>query len=133
MRTRWLFAALALAMMFGSSASAQTGGRRPSGYTPYQPSKPLVSPYFDLFRQDNAPLPNYQFFFRRNQNLRSTLDRKDQQLQQLQSGQEQLRAGQREIQSNLRQLRGAPATGVGATFGTHGGYYQNHGGYFQLR
>lgn len=72
---------LALVAATGFVASGEAYGQRPSRYTP---SRPTVSPYFNLFRTNTGGLPNYQMFYQRDEQLRSTLRRQQRQLGTLQ-------------------------------------------------
>jgi hypothetical protein len=59
-----LFAALAGLLCLAAEASAQA----PRGISPYggryTPSRPTLSPYLNLFRNQRGPIPNYHLYVR---------------------------------------------------------------------
>jgi hypothetical protein len=120
-----------LVMLAGTGVShAQYQQRR------YEPSRPTVSPYLNLFRFNDSVIPNYQSLVRPEQQAL----RFKQQQQQL-NRQQQRELGK--IQSNIRVLQQPPVntqlvapTGKGSwfnvqggsTFGDTSGYYSRAGG-----
>jgi hypothetical protein len=63
----------------------------------YQPSRPTVSPYLNLFRENNGVIPNYQSLVRPmlqqqaiNQYQGQLLQQQNRRISQLQTGQSQL-------------------------------------------
>jgi hypothetical protein len=99
-------------------ASAQTNQRPPRQSSRYTPSKPTVSPYMNLFRNDTDNVPNYQTLVRPqiqqqavNQQVARNLDRQQVAVQSLQ--QEVLHQRQPSIRS----------TGTGATTNNYSHYF----------
>jgi hypothetical protein len=102
----------------------------------YQPSRPTVSPYLNLFRFNNSVIPNYQSLVRPEQ---EALRFRQEQLKFDRQQQQQLS----QVQQNVRVLQQAPVaaplvapTGKGswfnvpggAQFGDTKGYFSNAGG-----
>ena len=82
----------ALALAAASSSHAQYQQRR------YEPSRPTVSPYLNLFRFNNSVIPNYQSLVRPEQQAQRFRQ------QQLQLDRQQQQELQR-LQSNVRVLQ----------------------------
>jgi len=86
---------------------------------PYQPARPLMSPYLNLYRVDSGPLDNYNTFVRPEMALRATL-----QQQQLASRRQS--AGVRALGDEMRwsgQTGMIRPTGAGASFMNLSHYY----------
>jgi hypothetical protein len=104
-----------LTLCSAGAAHAQYQSRR------FEPSRPTVSPYLNLFRFNNSVIPNYQ-----------SLVRPEQQAQRFKQQQQQLDRQQqealRQLQSNVRVLQEPPVksdlvapTGKGSWFNVQGG------------
>jgi hypothetical protein len=97
----------------------------------YEPSRPTVSPYLNLFRFNNSVVPNYQSLVRPEQEAL-----RFQQRQQIYDRQQTQQMNQ--LRSNVTQLQQAPVareliapTGHGAWFQREGGAsFQNTSGYY---
>jgi len=83
----------------------------------YRPSSPTLSPYLYLTRPNNSPFPNYQSFVQPLQAQRQTNNQQQNQIIQLQQGQQQLQEDQ------FKPAAVAP-TGVGSTFNSLSHFYQ---------
>lgn len=112
-------AVLGVLLVLGSEAVAQRPQR-------YQPARPTVSPYMNLFRNNNSPVPNYYSFVRP-------------QLNQIQVNQEQQALLMRQnseiqgLQKNLLQTRtDGPVSGSPSWFQTPGSRstFMNTSGYY---
>jgi len=113
MKYRTIFAALLLGTL-----AVPVLGQQP--FIPYQ-SRPAISPWFEMFRKDAGPLPNYLQYVRPRQQLQGAL--------------QQQRVNQSELQSHIRGLTGQleslqsagvqVPTGTGSTFMNHSHYYPN--------
>lgn len=93
-------------------------GQQP--FIPYQ-SRPAISPWFEMFRQDADPLPNYLQDVRPRQQLLEAM-------QQQRVNQSQLQSRVRGLSGQLESLQSAGAqvpTGTGSTFMNHSHYYPN--------
>ena len=117
---RNLLVAVVAVMFFAAPALAQTSHRPPRQSSRYTPSKPTVSPYMNLFRNDNNNnnIPNYQTLVRPqlqqqavNQQVARSLDRQRTAVQSLQ--QDALHQRQPAIRS----------TGTGATTNNYSHYF----------
>lgn len=114
-----------LATSASNSAFGQYQQRR------YQPSRPTVSPYLNLFRFNNSVIPNYQSLVRPEQ---EALRFRQEQLRLDRTQQKELT----QLQQNVRVLQQAPVTtklvaptGKGSWFNVPGGsQFGDTGGYF---
>lgn len=114
-----------LVLALAPTAEAQYRQRR------YQPSRPTVSPYLNLFRINNNVIPNYQSLVRPEQ---EALRFRQEQLQLDQQRQRELS----QLQSNVNRLEQAPLTtplvaptGKGSWFNVQGGsQFGDTRGYF---
>lgn len=102
--------AAAVGLLLCSDAQAQQGNQRPYAGR-YQPSRPTISPYMNLFRRDRGPLPNYNLYVRP--------------LLQQQSINAQTGAAVQQLQSEIRQTQTTPSgpTGVGSSYRNFSHYY----------
>ncbi len=117
-----IWAALGVLLVLGDEAFAQRG-QRPQRF---QPSRPTVSPYLNLFRNNNSPVPNYYTFVRPELN-QMQVNQQQQQLLLRQSAEIQ------GLQQNLLQAQTAgPVSGTSSWFQTPGSRstFMNTGGYF---
>lgn len=97
----------------------------------YEPSRPTVSPYLNLFRFNNSVIPNYQSLVRPEQDARRFKQR-----QQIYDRQQTQQVNQ--LRSTVTQLQQPPVarelvapTGHGAWFQREGGAsFQNTSGYY---
>jgi hypothetical protein len=109
-------------VLFGGVApqhcNAQGGVPRPPRPTRFQPSRPTVSPYLNLFRRDTGPIPNYHLYVRPIQRQQAINER--QMLLNEQQG-----MAMQQMQENLMQVqRSATApTGIGAGFRNFSHFY----------
>ncbi len=126
-RSSWRIAlpAAVLVQLLASSSSGQYQQQR------YEPSRPTVSPYLNLFRFNDSVIPNYQSLVRPEQQAQRF---KQQQIQLDRRQQQELQ----QIQANVRVLQQprvntelvAP-TGKGSWFNVQGGsQFGNTSGYF---
>lgn len=106
-----LLASIAVLVCLSPVASAQG----PRGAR-YQPARPTVSPYLDLFRLNTSPLPNYYTYVRPFQEQQAFNQQTTAALQQVRQGFQQSQALRQEDQTF------AP-TGTGATFRNFLHYY----------
>ena len=97
-------------------ASAQ--GRRP--YSPYQPARPTISPWFNLYRQDGGVLDNYHTFVRPEIQLRNTLRQQEYNI----SRQGMDIQAMRQNMSGVTRTLGMRPTGAGSRFMDYSHYYQ---------
>lgn len=88
---RQLFLALVVVSYFAMPGFAQNSQKQPRQSSRYTPSKPTVSPYMNLFRNDSDNVPNYQTLVRPqiqqqalNQQVTKSLDRQQTAVQSLQ-------------------------------------------------
>ncbi len=104
--------AAAVGLLLSGEASAQSpqGIQRPYAGR-YQPSRPTVSPYLNLFRRDSGPLPNYHLYVRP--------------ILQQQSINAQTGAAVQQIESTIRQTQTTPSgpTGIGSGYRNFSHYY----------
>jgi hypothetical protein len=112
---------LTMALLAGSCLLADAGVGYGQYQRRYEPSRPTVSPYLNLFRFNNSIIPNYQSLVRPEQeSLRF------QQRQQLYNRQQSLDVNQ--LRSNLNTLQQpAVATELVAPTG-HGAWFNRQGG-----
>jgi hypothetical protein len=115
-RHRVLTFTLAVAGLLGivtTDAAAQSprGIQRAGTSGRYQPSRPTVSPYINLFRNDRGPLPNYHLYVRPVLQQQSINAQQGQAVQQLEQG--------------LRQTQATPLgpTGIGGGYRNFSHYY----------
>jgi multidrug efflux pump subunit AcrA (membrane-fusion protein) len=119
-----------LSLAAASNSHAQYQQRR------FEPSRPTVSPYLNLFRFNNSVIPNYQSLVRPEQQAQRFRQ------QQLQLDRQQQQELQR-LQSNVRVLQQPRVTSElvaptgkgswfnvpgGSTFGDTSGYFSRVGG-----
>jgi hypothetical protein len=110
-------AVVALAMLAAANSQAQTPR--------YQPARPTVSPYLNLFRNNTGPLPNYYSL------VRPQLQQQDFNQRQLTAQQQQNAAiGALEVQA--RQMGTTTQTGKGSGYMQfkRQGFMTNGGGRF---
>lgn len=106
-----LFAVMAGLAFLAGEAAAQS----PRGIAPYsgryQPSRPTVSPYINLFRDQRGPIPNYHLYVRP--------------ILQQESINAQYGAAVQQLEQGLRQTQTTPLgpTGIGAGFRNFSHYY----------
>jgi hypothetical protein len=107
----------ALALTCGQCQAQGPAGRR-SAPTRFQPSRPTVSPYMNLFRRDRGPIPNYHLYVRPLQQQRAFNEQ-----QQIAIERQGVAVGQ--LQQNLMQVQRAATapTGIGASFRNFSHYY----------
>lgn len=104
------------ALLTALPASAQ--GRRP--YSPYQPARPTISPWFNLYRQDGGALDNYHTFVRPEIQLRTTLR---QQAYDINRQGRDIQA-MRQNMSGVKRAMGIRPTGSGSMFMNYSHYYK---------
>jgi len=100
------------------SAYAQGGGR--SRPYPYMPARPVMSPYFGLFRRDGGPLGPYHTYVLPQARLRDTLATQAQGIYRAGAGIQYLSG---EVARLDRASAGNPVTGTGSVFMNHSHYY----------
>ncbi len=129
--TRKTRCGMTVAMLAGAFLIAGAGTSHAQYQRRYEPRRPTVSPYLNLFRFNNGVVPNYQSLVQPEQeSLRF------QQRQQIYNRQQTQQIGQ--LRSNVTQLQQAPVarelvapTGHGAWFQREGGAsFQNTSGYY---
>jgi hypothetical protein len=108
---------VALALLFAAEAQAQTPR--------YQPARPTVSPYLNLFRNNTGPLPNYYSL------VRPQLQQQDFNQRQM-TAQQQQNAAIGALQVESRQMGATTQTGKGSGFMRYQrqGFMTNGGGRF---
>lgn len=102
---------MGVTLLLSRPALAQAPG---GGYT-----KPIFSPYLDLFRTDPGPLPNYYQFVRPKQQLLKTLQNQNTQLERQRAS---LGALRQQVSTMERQSEARP-TGIGGGFMNYSHYY----------
>lgn len=111
---RRLLSVLALAgivCLFAAEAKAQSP-RGIGGYSGrYQPSRPTVSPYLNLFQQRRGPIPNYHLY------VRPILQQQQINAQQ-QAAVQQVQQGLQQTQTTVQ-----GPTGIGAGYRNFSHYY----------
>lgn len=123
-RTLWSVAMLLVCFAWPSTTAPALGqtrnGARPSRF---QPSRPTVSPYLNLFRSDRGTVPNYHLYVRPLQQQRALNNR----VQEQGVAQDQ---AVRQLGEQISQIRAASTspTGIGAGFGNYLQYYPNYKG-----
>jgi hypothetical protein len=115
---RWLLAGLLVSLhaVFASPASEAQVRR-------YEPSRPTVSPYLNLFRNegfDNRSLPNYHALVRPLQQQYDTNQRQQRLLQQQSRALGQLNANVQSIEEREAAGQLVAPTGTGSWFGNPG-------------
>jgi hypothetical protein len=98
-RITWVLVGTCAATFLLLDAAASTAQYRRR----YEPSRPTVSPYLNLFRFNNSVLPNYQAL------VRPQLQERAFEQQQQQLNRRQLQAIN-QLQSNVQTLQQAPVT-----------------------
>jgi hypothetical protein len=106
--------------LLATDARAQRPGQTPPAR--YQPSRPTVSPYLNLFRQNEGPLPNYHSLVRPQ--LQNIENERRQQAINIQQ-QTEIRTLNRGL-SRIAQPAAA-STGGGGTFRNFSHYYPSMG------
>jgi hypothetical protein len=101
----------------------------------YEPARPTVSPYLNLFRENRGVIPNYQSLVRPQLQQQATNQYQAQQLQKQAQSLRELQAAQLDFEQNVQAGVIAP-TGKSAWFARPGGrstylntsrYYSNAG------
>ena len=127
---RHLLLAAIVASLVGlpSVASAQwpSDSRRP--YTPYQPSRPTLSPWFGLYNTNRGPLPNYQNYVVPRQQIERALNQQETALRLQEAQYRNLRHD-----LNRRMERPVRPTGSGSGFMTYQQRFQNQRSFFRTR
>jgi hypothetical protein len=102
--------AAAVGLLLCNDAHAQQGNQRPYAGR-YQPSRPTVSPYMNLFRRDRGPLPNYHLYVRP--------------ILQQESINAQTGAAVQQLESSIRQTQTTPSgpTGISSGYRNFSHYY----------
>ena len=114
--------------------------QRPSR-APYYPTRPALSPWFDLYRRDAGPLGNYNSIVRPELRLQDTLNRQQQSIQRQNEGlgrqDERLNWQRQRLQFQgvrIRVLEEATfgkspvrPTGTGSTFMNYSHFYSRPG------
>lgn len=109
-----------LAIAFPGTALAQVnGGSR------YVPARPTVSPYLNLLRTNNSPVPNYYSLVRPQLQQYSINEQQQSINQQQQSSLQTQQQGLRNVQEGLLEMRQpqVKATGTGGRFMDYQHYY----------
>jgi len=102
----------AVAMSAARSAEAQQRW-------PYQPARPTISPYMNLYRADPGPIDNYNMYVRPQRELQNTLSRQQATLRRQDAG---LRSLRQEV-SLFGLRRSVRPTGIGGAFMNYSHYY----------
>jgi len=98
-------------------------------YMPYQPARPTLSPWFNLYNTNRGPLPNYYNYVVPRQQLERTLHEQENAIR-LQNAEYQ------RLQSDVSRFeRAAPVrpTGSSSDFFNHAGRFQNQRTFFGTR
>ena len=112
----------AAALLTALPASAQyPSGRRP--YSPFQPARPTISPWFNLYNQEGGALDNYHTFVRPEMRLRNTL--RQQQYDINRQGMD-IQSMRRNM-SGVNRTLGMRPTGSGSMFMNYSHYYNYSG------
>lgn len=90
----------------------------------YRPSRPTLSPWFNLYRSEGGALDNYHSFVRPEQQLRRTLTQQESAIRQ-QGASLRTLGGQ---MSSMQQAYPTRPTGTGSTFMNFSHYYSFGGG-----
>jgi hypothetical protein len=120
-RTKLLYVVLAVGTLVGGTSVAEA--QRPySNSSSYQPTRPTLSPYLQLFRTDPGQiLPSYQNFVQPRVQAREFRRQQDGNVQNLRQVQQ---AGQ------LENTGGTIQSGIGSGFQTSRQYFRGHSSYF---
>ena len=110
--------ALAVGSDPGRCLAQGAGGGRRAGPTRFQPSRPTISPYMNLFRRDTGPIPNYHLYVRPIQRQQAL--NQQQQLLNVEQG-----MALQELQLGLNQVQRSAtgSTGIGAGFRNFSHFY----------
>jgi hypothetical protein len=113
-RKSWLLAAIVIVVHSLCAASASNAQVRR-----YEPNRPTVSPYLNLFRNDfnNGPLPNYQALVRPLQQQHETNQVQQRLLLQQNQALRQLNTNIHDVEQRAVTGRLVAPTGRGAWFG----------------
>jgi hypothetical protein len=95
------------------------------GSSPYF-QRPTLSPYFELFRRDSAPLGTYHSFYRPRVRLQDTLSRQYADLQRQQASIRSLREQVSQV-SEAQRTGAVRPTGTGSVFMNYSHYYPGLG------
>jgi hypothetical protein len=107
----FLLAAFAVLAMFAADAKAQSP-RGIGGYSGrYQPVRPTVSPYLNLYRTQRGPIPNYHLYVRPILQQQQINAQQNAAVNQLQQG----------LQQSQNTVQGP--TGIGAGYRNFSHYY----------
>jgi hypothetical protein len=119
--SRTWFAAAATALLTWSVTAAEA--QIPGTYPPPGLNRPLMSPYFQLFRDDTGILPNYYQFYRPARTVQQGFWLQN---RAIQSQQAEIRGLTQQL-NTAQQTQVAP-TGTGSVFMNYSHYYPMQGG-----
>ena len=127
----WAFAAVCLLSLtppaMGQWPSSSPYSPRP--YSPYQPARSTMSPWFNLYNTNRGPLPNYYNYVVPRQQLDRTLQ---QQKQAIQRQDAEYRSLQGEVAKFERKADVRP-TGAASTYFNHRQRFQNQQTFYRTR
>jgi len=115
-KTWWLSAVLAGTFWLAEAATSHAQYQRR-----YEPSRPTVSPYLNLFRFNNSVIPNYQSLVRPEQQAQRFKQQQQQFDRQQTQALDQLRANVRVLQQPPVDSELVAPTGKGSWFNVPGG------------
>ena len=124
-RTKLFYVVLAVGALIGGPSVAEA--QRPySNSSSYQPTRPTMSPYLQLFRTDPGQiLPSYQNFVQPRVQAREFRRQQEGNVQNL-------RQGLRQVQHSgqLENTSGTIQSGIGSGFQTSRQYFRGHSSFF---
>jgi hypothetical protein len=102
------------------------------GQQRYEPSRPTVSPYVNLFRENNGIVPNYQSLVRPMLQQQQTNIYQGQQLKKQQQSLRDLQVSQQDLERRARAGTSMSPTGKGAWFNKPGSQstFMNTSGFY---
>ncbi|MBN1911925.1 MAG: hypothetical protein JW818_19545 [Pirellulales bacterium] len=130
MRQFLFTAVLGSLVLLPSLAAGQWPANTRRPYTPYQPSRPTLSPWFGLYNTNRGPLPNYQNYVVPRQQLERTLQQQETALRMQEA---QYRSLQQNLNRRFDQAAEARPTGSNSGFMTYGNRFQNQRTFFRTR
>jgi hypothetical protein len=113
-RILWLVVGFAGGCLFFSASASNAQVRR------YEPSRPTVSPYLNLFREQRSPIPNYYTLVRPFQNQYQVNQQQQQYMQRQNQAIQQLQYDVQSLEQTQQGRRGVAPTGSGSWFNQPG-------------
>ncbi|MBN2023489.1 MAG: hypothetical protein JW809_11935 [Pirellulales bacterium] len=115
--------------MSDALAQGPVGSYHHRPYSPYQPSRPTMSPWFGLYNTNRGPLPNYYNYVVPRQQLERTLRQQEDAIRQQNVEYQSL---QRDV-SRFERAAAARPTGASSRFFEYRDRFQNQRLFFGTR